>query len=56
MEEIEKCKETEITVQCKDTRNEYFRVRREERNFEKDVVKKCKEKPKLFYRFIKGKV
>ena len=38
-------------------RNEYVRVRREEeRNFEKDIVEKCKDEPKLFYRYINGKL
>jgi len=37
-------------------RNEYVKVRREEeRKFEKDIVDKCKEEPKLFYRFINEK-
>ena len=37
-------------------RNEYVRVRREEeKRYEKDIVDKCKEEPKLFYRFINGK-
>ena len=35
-------------------RNEYVRVRREE--IWKDIVNKCKEEPKLFYRFINGKI
>ena len=33
-------------------RNEYVRVRREEKKYEKDIV----EEPKLFYRFINGKI
>ena len=37
-------------------RNEYVRVRREENRYEKDIVDKCKEEPKLFYRFINGKI
>ena len=38
-------------------RNEYVRVRKEEeRKFEKDIVDKCKEHPKLFYRFVNGKL
>ena len=41
----------------KEARNEYVRIRREEKiRFEKDIVEKCKEKPKLFYRHIKGKM
>ena len=37
-------------------RNEYVRVRRDkEKIYEKDIVDKCKEEPKLFYRFINGK-
>ena len=38
-------------------RNYYVKVRREEkRNFEKDVIDKCKEQPKLFYRYVNGKL
>ena len=41
----------------KTTRNEYVRIRREEKiNYEKSIVEKCKEEPKLFYRFINGKL
>ena len=41
----------------KEARNEYIRIRREEeRNFEKDVVEKCKEEPKLFYKYVNGKL
>ena len=41
----------------KEARNEYIRIRREEeRNFEKDVVDKCEEEPKLFYKYINGKI
>ena len=38
-------------------RNEYVKIRREEeRNFEKDVVEKCKKEPKLFYKYVNGKI
>ena len=41
----------------KQERNEYVRVRREEeKRYEKDTVDKWKEEPKLFYRFIDGKI
>ena len=41
----------------KKARNEYTKVRREEaRKYEKDIVDKCKEEPKLFYRFVNGKL
>ena len=41
----------------KTTRNEYVRIRREEKiNYEKNIIEKCKEEPKLFYRFINGKL
>ena len=41
----------------KRARNEYVRIRREEeKNFEKDIVNKCKDEPKLFYRYINGKM
>ncbi len=28
----------------------------EEKGYEKDIVNKCKEEPKLFYKFINGKI
>ena len=34
----------------------YVRVRREKKSYEKDIVDKCKEEPKLSYRFINGKI
>jgi len=40
-------------------RNEYVRIRREEeRNYEKNIVEKCKDEPKLFffYRYVNGKM
>ena len=38
-------------------RNEYTRILREEkRNYEKSIVDKCKAEPKLFYRFVNGKL
>ena len=38
-------------------RIEYVRVRRvDEKRYEKDIVDKCKEEQKLFYRFINGKI
>ena len=38
-------------------RNDYGKMRKEEkRNYEKDIVNKCKEQPKLFYRYINGKL
>ncbi len=38
-------------------RNEYVRVRREEeRKYEKDIVDKCINEPKLFYRYINQKI
>lgn len=41
----------------KRARNEYVQVRRqEERNYEKDIVDNCKNEPKMFYRFINGKM
>ena len=43
--------------QYKEARNEYVRIRKEEeRIFEKDVVEKCEREPKLFYRYINGKL
>ena len=37
-------------------RNVYSKVRRdEEEKYEKDIIDKCKEQPKLFYRFINGR-
>ena len=32
------------------------RIRRENKKIEKDIVNKCKEESKLFYRYIKGKI
>ena len=38
-------------------RNDYVVIRREEkRNYEKNIIDKCKEQPKLFYRYINGKM
>ncbi len=38
-------------------RNEYVKIRRgEEKGYEKGIVEKCKGKPKLFYKFIYGKI
>ena len=41
----------------KKARNDYVSLRREvERNYQKRIVDKCKDEPKLFYRFINGKL
>ena len=38
-------------------RNKYITIRQEERrNYEKDIVDKCKDQPKLFYRYVNGKL
>ena len=38
-------------------RNEYVRIcRTEQRNYERSIVDKCKDQPKLFYKFINGKL
>ncbi len=38
-------------------RNEYVKTCiDEQKNFEKNVVEKCKDQPKLFYKFINGKL
>lgn len=38
-------------------RNEYVKIRREERrNYERDVINTCRDKPKLFYRYVNGKL
>ena len=48
---------SERSSQHTEARNEYVRIRREDEiRFEKDIVEKCKEEPKLFYRHIKGKM
>ena len=40
-----------------EARNEYVRIRREEEiAFKKDVVEKCGNEPKLFYKYINGKM
>ncbi len=36
--------------------NEYGIIIEEERNFESDIVRKCKEAPKLSYRYVNGKM
>ena len=41
----------------KKARNDYVLIRREvERNYQKKIVDKCKDEPKMFYRFINGKL
>ena len=41
----------------KDARNEYVKIRREEEaKYEKNIVNKCEKEPKLFYKFINGKM
>lgn len=41
----------------KSARNEYVKVRREERkNFEKTIIEKCKDQPKLFYGYVNSKL
>ena len=41
----------------KQERNEYIRICREERsNFERDIVTKSKDQPKLLYRYINGRL
>ena len=43
--------------QYNEARNEYVRIRREEeRRFEMDIVKRCEEEPRLFYKYINGKM
>ena len=43
--------------QYTEARNEYVRVRREEeRIYEKDVVQKCVDEPKLFHKYVNGKM
>lgn len=40
-----------------DARNELTRIRgEEERNYEKNITEKCKDEPKLLYKFINGKL
>ena len=40
----------------KQARNEYTKVRKETQiNFEKDIIEKSKDQPKLFYSYIKSK-
>ena len=41
----------------KKARNEYTRIRREAQiDHEKDIVNKCQSQPKLFYKYVKGKI
>ena len=43
--------------QYREAGNDYLRIRREEEiKFEKDIVDKCKDEPKFFYRHIRGKM
>lgn len=37
-------------------RNECIRNSREKLHFERDVIDKCRDRPKLFYRFINGEI
>ena len=38
-------------------RNIYIKIHREERkNYERDIIRKCKDQPKLFYRYVNGKL
>ena len=46
-----------MVKQHREARNYYVRLRREEEvQFEKDIVNKCKDEPKPFYRHIRGKM
>lgn len=45
------------SLQYRKARNEYVRIRREEeRNFERDVVQKCADEPRLFYKYVNNKI
>ena len=38
-------------------RNKYVMILRvEQKNYQKDIVDKCKDQPKLFYRYTNGKL
>ena len=46
----------ELWTEYTKKRNEYVKIRRtEQRNYERNIVDKCKDQPKMFYRFINGK-
>ena len=50
-------KKTDTKEEYELARNEYLRLRRqEEKRYKKDIVDKSKEEPKLFKRFINGKL
>ena len=52
-----KTRTAEAGNEYKTERNEYVRIRREEeKNFERGIVEKCKKEPKLFYKFVNGKL
>lgn len=52
-----KKKKNQRNKDFKIARNEYVKIRREEeKGYEKDIVEKCKEEPKLFYKIINGKI
>ena len=52
-----KRKRPDLWRNYKDARNEYVQICREVRkHYEKDIVEKCKDQPKLFYRFVNSKL
>ena len=56
MEQMEEKGGRNLWEEYKTTRNEYVRIWREESNFERNIIEKCKIEPKLFYRYINGKM
>ena len=56
MEQVEKNR-INLWNNYKQVRNDYVMVLREEqRQFEKDIIDRCKNGPILFYRFVNGKL
>ena len=52
-----KKEERNIWDKYKIFRNEYVKIRREEAsNFGSNMIEKCKSEPKLFYRYINGRI
>lgn len=50
-------KRQDLWVKYTEARNEYVRLYREtKRKYEKDIVNKCKDQSKLFYRFVNSKL
>ena len=55
--EWRRSRRTNLWNNYKQARNDYVMVlRKEQRQFENDIIDRCKNEPKLFYRFVNGKL